>query len=117
MSVGEEGEGQDVSDTDASFPDAYLGLGHELDPDNDVGLYEDDDDDEGFISDDFADLEDTEDEEDWDEEWGPAAGNEFARNLIHFRVMFVSLTLAKSQSLLSDGLSVSYGAYSAAALR
>lgn len=93
MSVGEEG--QDVSNTDA-FPDAYLGLGHEPDPDDDVGLYEDDDDDEGFISDEFADLEDTEDEEEWDEEW--EAGNEFERNLRHFRVMFFQLSTALKKS-------------------
>lgn len=92
MSVG--GEGQDVSDTDASFPDAYAGLGHELDPHDDVGLYDDFEDDEGFMSDEFEDLEDTEDEEEWDEEWGPAAGNDFERNLTRFRVnVFVCLAL------------------------
>lgn len=92
-------------DPHAVYPDALLDNGFdadeldadELDPDDDVGLYDEDDD--GLLSDGLADLEDTESGEDWEEEaweaWGgdPGAANDYQRNLMRFRVIHVSLAL------------------------
>lgn len=97
--VGEEDddEDDDEDEPDAVYPDAFLA--DELDPDDDVGLYVEDDD--GFLLEDgLADLEDTESEDleeweeaEWEEGWGPGAANDYHRNLIRFRVMHVSFVL------------------------
>lgn len=64
-------------------------MAHELDPDEDVGLYDEDDGADLYEDDDLSDLEDTDDEEDWEEEWEAGPGDVdlyFQRNLHTFRV-------------------------------
>ena len=86
---------EDEDDQDAVNQALHAALAHELDPDTDVGLYDEDDD--GFASHDdenLPDLEDTEDEEDWAEEWeAGGAVNDYQRNLNKFRVIHFSFVL------------------------
>ena len=88
--VGEEedDEDEDEHDPDAIYPGPDAFLANELDPDDDVGLYAEDDD--GFISD--EDLEDSEDE-DWDEGWGQGEANDYQMNLLSFHVTPVSTAI------------------------
>ncbi|KAL3131291.1 hypothetical protein ABBQ38_000584 [Trebouxia sp. C0009 RCD-2024] len=67
-------------------------LADELDPDDDVGLYDEDDEADSYNDDGLEDLEDTEDEEGSDDEWGAGGvdyyqGNShYQRNLHGFRI-------------------------------
>ena len=94
--LGEEDD-EDEGNPDAVYPDDFLA--NELDPDDDVGLYNHYEDGDGFISDEgLADLEHTDSEEEWEEEewvegWGPGAANDYQRNLMRFRVMHVSFAM------------------------